>query len=115
MDFPGHLPVKAGKHQAASSLGLRIFTAPYSCLHFLLLTPFLLFHCPLKSPMGPCQASNSSQKHRSLQVKILPSCTVTQPKGCYSEEGEARVMGEGSYSLSLRMLPQGEGQGLTSI
>lgn len=80
--FPRTPTDKGRKALAASSPELRIFTALYSCLHFLLLTPFLWFHCPLKSPMGPCQASNSSQKHWSLQVKILPSCTFTQPKGC---------------------------------
>lgn len=65
--------------------GLRMFTAPHSCL--LLLTPFLLVHCAPKSPTGPCPASNSSRKLRSLQVKILPSCTFGQPKSCCYEEG----------------------------
>lgn len=80
--FPGHQLVKAGKHQVASSQGLRIVPVLYRCLLSLLLTPFLLFHCTPKSPMGPCPATNSSQKPQSLQVKILPSCTLTQPKGC---------------------------------
>lgn len=70
LDVPGPILVKAEKHKATSFLWLRLFTLSYSflLLCLLLLSPFLLLHHPLKSPTGPCPATNNSQKPQSLQV-----------------------------------------------
>lgn len=57
------------KLQATFPLTPRTCAVSFSCLH-LHHHPVLVPHRPLRSPMGPCPATNSHLKAQNLQVKI---------------------------------------------